>query len=95
MASGRALVEGDDLVDRTGELRVPLMDIFELPIFVSGVRTFEPFADADHVERLQIGRVVLRRETWNVPAGEIPQHAEEPTAADAREAAGQGDVRSA
>ena len=71
------LVEGDDLVDRTGELRVPLMDVFGLPIFVSGVRTFEPFADADHVERLQIGRVVLRRETWNVPASEIPQHAED------------------
>src|SRR3954447_902594 len=71
------LVEGDDLVNRTGELRVPLMDVFGLPIFVSGVRTFQPFADADHVERLQIGRVVLRRETWNLPAAEIPQRAED------------------
>jgi hypothetical protein len=76
---GELLVEGEDLVDRTGELRVALADVFGLPIFVMGVRTFEPFPEADHVERLAIGRVVLRRETWNVPAGEIP-----PGAADLR-----------
>jgi hypothetical protein len=74
---GELLVDGHDLVDRAGELRVPLADVFGLPTFVMAVRTFEPFADADHVARLQIGRVVLRRETWNVPAGEIPRGAEE------------------
>jgi hypothetical protein len=37
-----------------------------------GVRSWEPFADADHTDRLTLGRVVLRRETWNQPAGSIP-----------------------
>lgn len=72
---GELLVDGEDLVDGGGELRVALADVFGLPIFVMGVRTFEPFPDADHAARLEIGRVVLRRETWNVPAGEIPQRA--------------------
>jgi hypothetical protein len=72
---GELFVDGDDVVDASGELRVPTLDLFGLPIFVTGVRTFEMFGDSDHVDRLTIGRVVLRRETWNVPAGEVPADA--------------------
>jgi hypothetical protein len=43
---------------------VPLADAFGAPIFVMGVRAWELFSDADHTERLTLGRVVLRRETW-------------------------------
>jgi hypothetical protein len=35
------MIDGDDLVDRAGALRVPVIDAFFLPIFVSGVRAFE------------------------------------------------------
>jgi hypothetical protein len=69
------LVEGRDVVDRAGTLRVSLMDVFGLPTFVTAVRTFELFAETEHVERLTIGRTVVRRETWTVPAGEVPDGA--------------------
>jgi hypothetical protein len=70
-------VDGGDLVDRTGELRVPLLDVFWLPIFVAGVRTFHLLPEGDdHAPRLTVGRTVLRRETWNIPADAIPDRAE-------------------
>jgi hypothetical protein len=71
------LVDGTDVVDREGGLRVPLVDAFFLPIFVSGVRVFELLPEADHNPRQQIGNTVMRRESWNVPAAEVPQHADE------------------
>jgi len=49
-----------------------LAEVLGLPTFVTAVRTFDLFADAPHIERLTIGRAVLRRETWNVPAAEVP-----------------------
>lgn len=71
------LVDGDDLVDRTGELRVPLLDVFGMPIFVTGVRTFELTPDEPHAPRLTIGRTVLRRESWSVPAADLPPRPED------------------
>lgn len=65
-------IDGEHVVDATGALRVPLFDVFGLPIFVTSVRTFEPFADAPHAPRLQVGRVVVRREMWNAQADAIP-----------------------
>jgi hypothetical protein len=71
-------VDGRDLVDRTGALRVPLLDVFWLPIFVAGVRSFHLLhEDDEHAPRLTIGRTVLRRETWNIPAAAIPERAED------------------
>jgi hypothetical protein len=89
MADGRApgglrtwlphelLVDGTDLVDRSGELRVSLLDVFGMPIFVSGVRTFELMAEEQHEPRVAIGRTVLRRESWCVRASDIPQRSED------------------
>lgn len=71
------LVDGHDLVDRGGELHVPLLDVFWLPIFVSGARTFTLLPEQDHAERVTIGRCVIRREGWSVPAAEIPQRADD------------------
>jgi hypothetical protein len=65
-------VEGSDVVDADGELRVPLVDVFAMPIFVMAVRTFEPWAAQPHQPRLSVGRVVLRRECWAAAADEIP-----------------------
>ena len=70
-------VDGGDLVDRTGELRLPLLDVFWLPIFVAGVRSFHLLPGRDeHTPRLSVGRTVLRRETWNIPADAVPERAE-------------------
>jgi hypothetical protein len=71
------LVDGADLVDRAGALRVPLIEVFGMPIFVTAVRTFDLLPDEDHAPRLTIGRTVLRREGWSVPAAEVPQRAED------------------
>jgi Lantibiotic dehydratase, N terminus len=65
-------VDGTDLVDRSGSLRLPLLDVFWLPIFISSVRTFDPQPEQDHAPRLTIGRTVLAREAWNVPATDVP-----------------------
>ena len=71
------MVDGTDLVDRRGELRVPVVDAFFMPIFVAGVREFELLAETEHNPRQQIGRTVMRRESWNVPATDVPQRAED------------------
>ncbi|MBV9363721.1 MAG: lantibiotic dehydratase [Solirubrobacterales bacterium] len=74
------LVDGHDLVDRAGELRVPLLDAFGLAIFIAAVRTFELLPDDEYAPRRTIGRTVLRRESWSLPAREIPQQAQDLTA---------------
>jgi hypothetical protein len=71
------MVDGTDVVDRDGDLRVPIADAFFLPIFVSGVRAFELVAEAEHNPREQIGNTVMRRESWNVRAADIPRRAED------------------
>ena len=69
------LVDGDDLTDRDGALRVPLPDALGMAIFISGVRAFELLPEGEHAERVTVGRTVVRREGWNVPAGEVPSDA--------------------
>jgi hypothetical protein len=68
-------IDGEEVVNRSGELRMSVFDVFAMPIFVSGIRAFELLPDAAHSQRLTIGRTVLRREGWTVPANEIPQTA--------------------
>jgi hypothetical protein len=68
-------VEAGHVVDRTGALRVALLDVLALPIFVSGVRVFDLLPFEEHTPRVAIGRMVLQRESWNVPASELPAHA--------------------
>jgi len=69
------LVDGTDIVDRTGELRVSLVEAFWLPIFVSGVRVFSLLPAEEHAPRVTVGKAVLRREGWSIPATEIPERA--------------------
>jgi Lantibiotic dehydratase, N terminus len=71
------LVDGMDVLDRSGELRVPLSDTFWLPIFVSGMRVFSLLPEAEHAPRVTIGRTVLRREGWSIPAAEIPERGDD------------------
>jgi len=74
---GELLVEGMDLVDRGGDLRIPLIDVFWLPIFVSGVRLLTLLPEAEHVPRMTIGRTVLRREGWRIAPADVPARAED------------------
>jgi hypothetical protein len=67
------LVDDGDVVDRTGRLRIPLADAFGMAMFVAAVRTFELSPNERHVPRQTIGRVVVRREGWSLPAGEVPR----------------------
>ena len=73
---GELAVDGWDVVDRSGTLRVPVLEVFSLPTFISGVRTFELYPETEHMPRVTVGRNVLRRETWNVPATEVPPAAD-------------------
>jgi hypothetical protein len=68
-------VEGSDVVDASGALRIALTDVFAVPVFVTAVRTFELWPPAAHASRLTVGRVVLRRESWDVAPSEIPDSA--------------------
>ena len=70
-------VEGRDVIDATGELRLPIEAVFAMPIFVTGVRTFSLLPERDHTPRVTIGRMVLRREGWSIPATEIPERADD------------------
>ena len=66
------LVDGDDVVDHSGRLRIPLLDAFGIAIFVAAVRAFELVPDTAHAPRLTAGRVVVRRECWSIPARDLP-----------------------
>jgi hypothetical protein len=70
-------VDGMELTDRSGELRLSLLDALWLPIFVSGVRAFTLLPAEQHAGRVTIGRTVLRREGWRIPATELPERAED------------------
>jgi hypothetical protein len=71
------LVDGTDAVDRSGELRIPLIELFGLASMIAGIRCFELLPDEQHSPRVTVGKVVIRREGWSVPAGEVPNQAQE------------------
>jgi hypothetical protein len=65
-----------DLVDASGEVRVPLTDVFSTPIFVSGVRSWDPMPGGEHASRIVVGKVVLRRESWSTAGSHTPADAD-------------------
>jgi hypothetical protein len=71
------LIDGDHVVDGAGELRVPLLDVLAMPFFVAGVRAFELLPDREHAPRVTVGRTVLRRASWSIPAREVPDRPED------------------
>lgn len=70
-------VEGREVVDASGEVRLPIDEVFGIPIFVSAVRTFTLLPQQEHAPRMTIGRMVLRREGWSIPATDIPERADD------------------
>ena len=63
--------EGPVLATCDRAVEAPLEDAFWLHGFLPVLWDYTPFPPAPHVERLTVGRAVLRRETWDVPAGAI------------------------
>jgi hypothetical protein len=71
------LIDGADVVDKSGELRVPLLDVFGMAIFISGVRVFELLPEQEHAPRVAVGCMVIQRESWSIGAADIPPSPEE------------------
>ena len=53
-----------------GTFTAPLAEFLYLPIFVAALRSFQPAAPSDG-QRAQLGRLVVRRASWSVPASEL------------------------
>jgi hypothetical protein len=69
VALERLVVEAGQVADGNG-FHTPLAQLLYLPIFVAALRSFDPVGDG--AGRAQIGRIVVRREHWSVPAAELP-----------------------
>lgn len=84
MPDGYRVVDVRDLLIRDGIVTDgdgaplgPITDLLELPMFVAGVRNYNPFPVEEHAPRLTLSRTVLRRETWQVPAAAAPMRPED------------------
>jgi hypothetical protein len=66
------LVDGDMITDRERSFRAPLHSLFWVPMFVATVFSYEPFPMVEHMERITLGRTVLRRESWRISVGDCP-----------------------
>jgi hypothetical protein len=74
------IVDGETATTRDGSWQAPLAHLLWLPMLIAGVHAYDPFpaASADgHGPRITIGRTVWRRETWDIPAAQAPQHPED------------------
>lgn len=69
----RLVIHGEQVLDREGEFRAPLTDILFAPLFLSAMRTFQPFPEAGG--RITLGQTVLRRATWLTKAADQPAEA--------------------
>jgi Lantibiotic dehydratase, N terminus len=72
---GELTVADGHVSDRAGSFRVALTDLLWGPIFMSSMRSFDPFG-ARGTGRITIGRTVMRRACWSVPANELPAQPE-------------------
>ena len=68
------LVDGTRITDREGSFRAPLHALFWVPMFVATVFSYEAFPTVEHMERITVGRTVLRRESWWIAIGDCPTH---------------------
>jgi hypothetical protein len=59
--------------DQAGSFRASLADLLWGPIFISAVRSFDPFGG--RAGRVTVGRTVLRRAQWRARPVELPQEA--------------------
>jgi len=69
------------IVDTNGRLKIgnvddgslrPIASTFRAVFRLFAMNGFKPVADAEHVPRINLGELVLRRESWRVPAATVP-----------------------
>jgi hypothetical protein len=70
LSIGELSVNEGHVSDRSGSFRLPLADVLWLPVFISSIRSFDPFGRRGS-ERVTIGRTVVRRARWSRPAAEL------------------------
>jgi hypothetical protein len=74
------IVDGETVTTPDGSWQAPLSHLLWLPMLIAGVHAYDPFpaTGADgHGPRITIGRTVWRRETWEIPAAQAPEHPED------------------
>jgi Lantibiotic dehydratase, N terminus len=71
------LIDGANVTDSAESFTTPLAHLLFLPIFFSAMVSFRPFPAIEHAPRLTVGRTVLRRETWHLPAKAMPGNADQ------------------
>jgi hypothetical protein len=72
---GELSVADGHVSDNAGSFRIALADLFWGPIFVSSLRSFDPFGGRG-TGRITIGRTVVRRASWSARANELPAEPE-------------------
>jgi hypothetical protein len=70
-------IEGGTVVSRDGRVRCSLGELLQVPMFVAGIRCYNPFPVEEHAARLTLSRTVLRRETWQVRSTDAPMRPED------------------
>jgi Lantibiotic dehydratase, N terminus len=69
---GDLSVDEGHVSDRSDSFRLPLAEVLWLPVFISSVRSFDPFGPRGS-ERVTIGRTVVHHARWSCAAGELPE----------------------
>ncbi|MEE1784600.1 lantibiotic dehydratase [Streptomyces sp. SP17BM10] len=65
--------EGERLVvrSRAGSFAAPLAHVVGEPLAAAAINAFKPVAKARHNPRITVDRMVVARESWSFPAGEL------------------------
>ncbi|MEV7028234.1 hypothetical protein AB0O00_39725, partial [Kitasatospora sp. NPDC093558] len=65
--------EGERLVvrSRAGAFEAPLAHVVGEPLAAAAINAFKPVAKARHNPRITVDRLVVARESWSFPAGEL------------------------
>jgi hypothetical protein len=69
---GNMVIANGEVSDRGGTFELPLTELLFVPIFISGVRSFELVGD-EVTDRVTLGRTVIRRARWTAHAGDLTQ----------------------
>ncbi|MQS10735.1 lantibiotic dehydratase [Streptomyces kaniharaensis] len=65
--------EGERLVvrSRSGDFEAPLAHVVGEPLAAAAINAFKPVARGSHSPRITVDRLVVARESWTFPAGEL------------------------
>jgi hypothetical protein len=64
-------IEDENITDQGCTFSAPITDLLAIPMMRAAVQNYDPFGATGHTPRLSVGRTVLNRETWRLPAAEL------------------------